>query len=553
MVNGADIAATMRRAAQHLEAASSFANAANELELPKLFFRGRAIAEINETFGRAVGEGRLALQGLDGITGPAQDAMRGVQELLDLIDPSLHRSKHKGLDYLRAYSETRDVAGRLGVRADTLRLLADHAGEAPEATRSALDAELGALASRPFASIGRDDVRRLAAIEALPEPLRPAFPPRVRDNYGPTELVVRRMLPGSDNIARGEFEALRLHRVRAEMAADPSITRESLDAEVRAIIAVPDAEFTTELSTRLSAIAGLGDELRPALVDTPVPWPQHRLQDMSAWGWLPQRDGDSRAKLAALRMAVEQEALIADPAITRESVTRELVELLAIPNEQLTDAQLHRTSLLARLPAALRPPMPERIDWHYAFEDLGLLRYHPRGNRAAAKSFDLMRIHLAAVVDPELTITQLAARVQRGERIDFRVLAALEGQEELLAAHGLTRDVLNREAVKSLATAGEGSPDALRHHLERVRSSIAAIPAGDEKLATIRTQALELADRNLDRMSGKRSDTYARHPDYAEVGRIVSIAELLESVTSRKPVAPAPVATPGAAGEVLTW
>jgi hypothetical protein len=191
--------------------------------------------------------------------------------------------------------------------------------------------------------------------------------------------------------------------------------------------------------------------------------------------------------------------------------------------------------------------MPARID-HYAFEDLGLLRYHPARNLAAAKVFDQMRIHMAAVVDPELVARQLGEQVRAGQRIDFRVIAALEGQEALLARHGLTPDVLNREAVKSLAGAGTGSKDALLHHLQRVRATIEAIPAGDERTAAIRMQALELADRNLDRMAGRRTDTFSRHPDYAEVGRIVSIAELLEAVT-RRPTA----ATPTPAKEVLTW
>ncbi len=550
-----DIRSTIVRAATYLDQASTLAQTANELPLPRLLFRGRAVAEVNETFGRAVGQGRLAIAQLEGIGGPAHEAMLGVDELLAKIDPLMPREPHKGLDWLRGFSEHEDVAGRLGVRADTLRLVADHLDEVPEAVRASLDAEIGALVARDFNTITAADVRRLAAIEGLPAPLRPDFPARLRDNYGATELVLRRMLPGTgpgrDNIARGEFEQLRLHRVRAAMAADPAITRESLDAEVRAIIATPDADVTTEQATRLSAIAGLGDDLRPALVDTPVPWPQHKLADLSSWGWLPGKDGDARAKFAALRMAVEHEAMVADPAITRETVTKELVGLLAVPDELLTDAQLYRTSQLARLPEHLRPPMPARIDWHYAFEDLGLLKYHPARNKAAEKVFDQMRIHMAAVVDPELTVRQLAERVQSGQRIDFRVIAALDGQDALLAQHGLTPAVLQREAVKSLAGAGAGSKDALLHHLQRVRAGIAATSATDPKIATIRAQALELADRNLERMSGTRTDTFSRHPDYAEVGRIVSIAELLDAFAAPRPTTAA--AASGAAKDVLTW
>jgi hypothetical protein len=163
---------------------------------------------------------------------------------------------------------------------------------------------------------------------------------------------------------------------------------------------------------------------------------------------------------------------------------------------------------------------------------------------AAEKVYDQMRVHLAAVLDPELTIRSLAEQVRAGRPIDFRVLAALDGQDALLHQHGLTVDVLNREAVKALSGAGTGSTDALRATLERVRERLLATPATDDRVTRIRQQAIELADANIDRMAGRRTDTFSRHPDYAEVGRIVSIAELLEATRQR---AAAPAA------DVLTW
>lgn len=552
-----DVRSALTRAATHLDRSASLAGNANELELPKLLFRGRAVAQINETYARAVDQGRLAIAQLDGVSGPAGDAMRGVDELLAKIDPGVPRPKHKGLEWARRYGETSDVAGLLGIRADRMRLIADHVDADPAFVRAALGAETANITGKPLDQVTRADMRRLAAIDGLPEALRPPLPPRLRDVYSPEELVVRNMLPGTDNIARGEFEMHRVARMRAEIGADAAASRESLDAEVRTILATPDAHVTMEMTRRLSAIAGLGDDLRPSILDTSVPWSQHKLEDLSAWGWLPARDSVARTKFNALRMAIEQEALIADPAVTRESVTHELAKLLAIPQESLTDAQLYRTSLLARLPANLRPPMPARLD-HYAFEDLGLLKAHPARHLAAAKVFDQMRIHMAAVVDPELVARQLGEQVKAGQRIDFRVIAALEGQEALLARHGLTSDVLNREAVRSLAGAGAGSKDALLHHLQRVRDSLTALPANDEKTAAIRAQALELADRNIERMAGTRIDTFGRHPDYAEVGRLVSIAELLEVATRRPtPASPSAASTTAAsttaAAGVLTW
>jgi hypothetical protein len=286
---------------------------------------------------------------------------------------------------------------------------------------------------------------------------------------------------------------------------------------------------------RLSLIAGLPDDLRPALVDTPVPWPDHRLEDLSAWGWTPARNGDARSKFDALRMATEHEKLLADPAVTRQSVTAELVALLSKPDDELTDADLYRTSLLARLPEHLRPPMPPAIDGHYRFENLGLLRYHPVKNRAAAPVFEQARAHMAAVVDPEGTLRAVRARLDAGQPIDIRIVSALALEPELLAKYGITNEVLEQQAIRALSTAGDGGygqKQQLSHYLRIGRDRVAATEV-TAQLAPIRATALELADRNLDRMSGARLDTFARHPDYAEIGRFVSASELLAKLAPR--------------------
>lgn len=521
-----------------------------------LLFRGRAVARMERLYADAVQTGRSATAQLRGIDGPAADVTRGVDELLLKIDPSVERDPHKGLAWLRDFSETRDVAGRLGLRADRLRVAADHLGEDPESVRGVLAAQAREITSKPLDQVTREDVRRLAVIDGMPQPLRPDLAPRLRDSYGPEELVLRRMLPGSDNLARGEFEMHRLARAREAITADPTVTREALDAQARAIITTPNQDVTKEQVARLSELAGLGDELRPSILDTRVPWSQHRLADLSAWGWTPARDGEAKAKFAALRMAIEHEAMLADPAVTKESVTAELVDLMAVPSHELTDEQLYRTSLLARLPEHLRPPMPSPIDGHYRFEDLGLLRYHPGRHLLAGKVFDNARVHMAAVVDPERTIEQLAARVKDDRPIDFRVLDALAGRDELLRAHGLTAEVLDGLAVKALADAGLGTTGELRVLLERMRDRFAAMPADDPKLGGIRSATLELLDRNIDRMLGRRSDTFSRHPDYAEVGRIVASAQLVDTLSGTRAAAgPATNASTiaGAADELLSW
>ena len=552
-----DAAASITRAAQLLERAAGRAAAANELEVPRLLFRGRAITQMEQLYREAVTNGRRALVELQGIDGPAADALHGVDELLAKIDPDIARDKHQPLWWLRSYSETRDVAGRLGMRGDRLRLLAAQVDGDPAIIRARLDADVRAITTKPFDQVTREDVRRLAAIDGMPESVRPNLPPRLRDTYGPEELVLRRMLPGSDNIARGEFEMYRLAAAREAIEADPTATRAALDAEARAIITTPNADVTAEQVARLSELAGLGDQLRPAILDTPVPWPQHRLAELSAWGWTPARNGEAKAKFAALRMALEHEAMRSDPALTKQAVTTELVELLATPAHELTDQQLYRASQLARLPEHLRPPLPAPIDNHYRFENLGLLGYHPANHRAAAATWDRARVHMAAVVDPEYTVRQLAARVQAGEQVDFRVIDALADQDELLHAHGLTTDVLNRLAVSSLADAGLGSTGELRVLLERMRDRFRAIPETNTTLADVRRSTLELLDANIDRMLGRRTDTYSRHPDYAEVGRIVSSAKLVDTLSTPaskpRPAASTMADATTAATDTLSW
>ncbi len=73
---------------------------------------------------------------------------------------------------------------------------------------------------------------------------------------------------------------------------------------------------------------------------------------------------------------------------------------------------------------------------------------------------------------------------------------------------------------------GVGSYLALaREQLDAGRSS-----ANDAGVDSIRAGAIELIDRNLDRIAGRLGDTYANHPDHAEVGRIKAAVDLLGTV-----------------------
>lgn len=550
---GIDVAATLLRAATSLDAAASAASSAMDLPPPRLFRRGAAIHKVTESFDSAASHAGRAARELETLGDPLADARSGVEQLRERIDSTIVPD----LVHQRRYSMVSHVPLSLQTRAASLRLHANLIDADPAAARAALGREVDELVQRPYSTITHDDVQHLAAITQLPDELRPALPSPLRIRYGMADMVPRRMLPGSDNIARGEFDRLRLDALRRRLVDSGSVTRESLDAEVRAIIATSNADVTPAQVERLSLITGLPDELRPALVDTPVPWPAHRLEDLSAWGWTPARDGDARAKFDALRMATEHEQMIADPAVTRQSVTDELVALLAKPDSELSDADLYRTSLLARLPEQLRPSMPAAIDKHYRFEDLGLLRYHPYDNRAAATAFDQARVHMAAVVDPEGTLHAMRARLAAGQSIDIRVVTALQLEPELLGKHGITKQVLEQQAIRALSNAGTdglAQQQQLSYHLRIERDRIAAMNLAP-KLESIRSTALELAERNLARMSGARTDTYGRHPDYAEIGRFVSASELLGKLVPRAAddAASAAAATVADAADTIVW
>jgi hypothetical protein len=68
------------------------------------------------------------------------------------------------------------------------------------------------------------------------------------------------------------------------------------------------------------------------------------------------------------------------------------------------------------------------------------------------------------------------------------------------------------------------------------------------ELEQVRAQTLELLDRNLDRMRGVRIDTFGRHPDYAEIGRVAANLHLIDAIQH-----PPAATAASSAAEQLTW
>ena len=340
-------------------------------------------------------------------------------------------------------------------------------------------------------------------------------------------------------------------------ASDPAIDRAAVDAELRAIVATPDAAITAAQLRRVSLIAGLPDELRPALADTPVPWADRRpLRDFAAWepepGVPTQGLGDdARAKLEGLRMGVDLERELADPTLDRARVSRELVELLSLPNDELTPANVRRVSLLARMPEHLRPSLPDFGATQFRPQDLGVLGYHPANDKSARAVFDTLRVHVATAVDPDAAARRLTERIAAGEGVDFRIVTVLAEQPGVLERHGITPAVLSRAAVSGLRAAGSSSRSSIEPQLAMIRAGLERMATTTPGADVVQAQAIQLVDRNLDRLAGRLTDGMAGHPDYAELGRVISLADLLQALQ------PAPKSTAGAAtasvGERLTW
>jgi hypothetical protein len=220
--------------------------------------------------------------------------------------------------------------------------------------------------------------------------------------------------------------------------------------------------------------------------------------------------------------------------------------LFVRPDHEFGTDELVRASTLAGLPEHLRPSLPEMAEAAtLGAANNGVLR--PSYDKAI-RTFASVRAHLAQQ-DPARLAELLAAHEGSGGTLDLELLATLAKRPGLLESVGIDSAAIHRQSISTLESVTGVRADDLASSLRLARNVIESQPAGDAAIAGLRTEALELADRNLARMAGERTDTYGRHPDYAEVGRFASIATLLHELRSAaeaaKPAAPV--------AETLAW
>jgi hypothetical protein len=542
-----DLVSRLTRAASHLERGAGIYEQAGKVEVPDWLFRGRAIKRMYAGFTMATAEARRGLAELEAIGAPVRDAREAIATKVGYLDPANGLRLPGAWDHLNM----RQMPDEIRHQARALRLQAEleASGTDPAQVRGALRAEVQELVSRPLDQLTKRDLDRIATIDMLPAHLRPELPPTINPHTPLGRLSLYEFpLTYSTRHVRAELDNVRLDGVARSLADDPAVTRESLDAELRAILALPDEQVTAALGERVAIIERAPAHLRPTLLEARLPRGFIDLRNMSAWEYLPSNEGAARDTYDALRRAVLHEQLAADPAFTREVATDELLRLLAKPDQALTRAELVRISTIAGLPEHVRPSLPVATDEWSSFGRADNKVLRPT-HAKAIDTFARTRAQLAEQ-RPERMAELLAEQHRAGNRIDLEVVAALAKHPGLLDRVGIDAAALHRQTIFTLEAVNGTKLLDLPSSLRVARNVIEAHPATDPAVRGLRDEALELADRNLARMAGERADTYGRHPDYAEVGRFASIANLLHELRSSAEAAAADAAP---AGESLAW
>jgi hypothetical protein len=521
-----DAAATMLRAAAHLDAAAGSAARGLEVEMPKLFRRGRAREAMTAEFALAASQARQAVRELEPLGAPVADARAAIDESLPKFDPAL---LHRRIDNAREFGEFTDATTRLRVVRDRLRLQAQLASTPADVARARLQADVDSILDLPPDAINDQHVWRLGVISGLPEQLRPRLPAPVKPTF-PVEYLGIRGLDYMGRMARNELHNLRLDRMRRVVEADPTVTREGLEAELRSIVAAdPSIETPRELD-RIAVMAGLPERLRPRAFAAPEVWTDYPMSSLGVYGGDRGMGSVVRMKVDALRMAHEHELMVADPAVTRDTVSKEVVGLLTRPVDSLGEDEMRRLSVLMRAPEQLRPALPPRVDPHYVFEDLGLLRRIPARDLKSRDIYLAGRLQLLTKEAPDVLVGELRTLRDRHFPMDPRLVAALLADHpELIERAGVRASDLHTTAINLLA-GGERTPRDIGDQLAIIRIGVERATPADDVQRAMRDELLALVDRNIARVRGEVRDTFSNHPDYAELGRIVENARLLRTL-----------------------
>jgi hypothetical protein len=283
------------------------------------------------------------------------------------------------------------------------------------------------------------------------------------------------------------------------------------------------------------------------------------------FGQIQPRDFDAnmqiRQQFIQARIAAEQGRLLADRSLTRQAVADEMTKLLAIPDEQLSMAQLDRLSHLALLPPTLRPGLPALHGTSHHVSNIGVNGVPAtRAPGALEQARAYLRWELQNPSDVAALVRASHDSALPVDPIMLEVVRARPDIQELARVRTVDLDRLTAMALGH-ATNDLGSPghvDRTLDHLKAARAYLAAVDPATDAVRSIRDETGVLVERNIERIEGLRRDTYARHPDYAEIGRIASslraIGRLGQIPAAGSPPSHVSLGVAAArAGETLLW
>ncbi|MCB0879667.1 MAG: hypothetical protein KDC46_11910 [Thermoleophilia bacterium] len=471
------------------------------------------------------------------VEGSASPGLGSPARLLrHLGDPS-STDLGRAVDEVRVWNDARRLAGSDGFSV------------------SAAADELRELVQRPFDQLDEAALRRIQMLTSLPGDARPIDTTVARSGDG----TIARLATGDDwhttiagarDLIERERTSLALALERGELMRSGA-TAETVDRELRSLLAIPDQQLSADQLRRIAALDGLPASMRA--VEPNVP-------DAARLGatWRPNmtaQDPHRRTNLALLRLALDAVDEAARTGATRAEHTLELADLLMRPLPlQLNASEQRRVALLASMPVDVRPPIAELGgNTTSSLSSVALSGAIERADLVVRSTRAGLVAELPDALDRVVAASRRAGEPLRLADVDTMLAPILlDASDSELARHGISRLELLAEVLGPSRDSGD--KQIVQWATYKAQMVLAGLDesALDPASRTVVGQLRSLLERNAARANGSLSDGYAWHPDYAEHGRAVAAADLLAALARRVPEEPVESSS-AAGGELLSW
>jgi hypothetical protein len=355
----------------------------------------------------------------------------------------------------------------------------------------------------------------------------------------------------AEAVARGDLPAM--------FTLDAAPTRAATGAELERLLARGNTDLTDDELRRVALLAELPASMRPPIESTgPL---GSSLSKLSLKPDLAERfrhqsplKGGIDSELNNVRLAVQAPRYAADPALTADAAADELVDLLVRPNRELMTDDLKQFAFVASLPDELRAGLPRTGDAVRTLRRDYIHEFQPRHQLATYVQFQDLRAHVLATM-PDRVARKVSERVAADQMVSSDMLAWLADLDDAaLARFGLTREHL---LARTLRMVGDGKADgwswgrAQFHAARKLVDEVRVEPEMRPLLDDLRTR-LDGAISQVERQIPDRADTprmnaivAERWPDFGEVGRATSTAELIHRLNATP--------KPAMVAETLAW